>query len=264
MRRAPWISSAFIALVSLLVSGGCGQSPSHSQPSTTDRSPALASSEKRTPEEAQSGKYDVRVASAEGRATARPVVEAAKDEGEPNALPAVGRVMPLDEDTSEELLMPRVVMSAAHAKLCRVQVGDTFPAFELADLKGDPHALGDLLGKRLTIVLFWSATRPTALDELVDLEPRVQERFGKDGVAVLAVNCGDDPKLAAELADHAKASFVNLADPQGQALASVGTPKVPRTYLLDASGKIVWFDIEYSRTTRRELTQAIRFMLAQH
>jgi hypothetical protein len=36
---------------------------------------------------------------------------------------------------------------------------------------------------------------------------------------------------------------------------------LPRTYLLDSSGKILWFDLEYSRSTRRELNQAIRYVL---
>jgi hypothetical protein len=43
----------------------------------------------------------------------------------------------------------------------------------------------------------------------------------------------------------------------------VASEKLPRTYLLDASGKILWFDIEYSRTTRQQLLSAIRFSLAQ-
>jgi peroxiredoxin len=134
---------------------------------------------------------------------------------------------------------------------------------DLADLKGQRRTLGDLLGKKLTVIAFWNAKQPTALDELADLEPKFGQRFSPDGVSVVGINSGDDPKLAAELADHARCSFVNLSDADSKALAEVGAPKTPRTYLLDASGKILWFDIEYSRTTRRELAQAIRFALAQ-
>ena len=48
-----------------------------------------------------------------------------------------------------------------------------------------------------------------------------------------------------------------LMDPQGKALAQVATRYLPRTYLVDAAGKIVWFDMEYSPSTRRQLIQAI-------
>jgi hypothetical protein len=49
-----------------------------------------------------------------------------------------------------------------------------------------------------------------------------------------------------------------LLDAEGRAFAEVGSEKLPRTYLVDAQGKILWFDIEYSLSTRRELHQALR------
>ncbi len=36
---------------------------------------------------------------------------------------------------------------------------------------------------------------------------------------------------------------------------------MPRTYLVDSQGKILWFDMEYSRSTRRDLRDAIRVVL---
>ena len=56
----------------------------------------------------------------------------------------------------------------------------------------------------------------------------------------------------------AGATFTNLHDADGKAFAQIGSGRFPRTYLLDPSGKIVWFDIEYSLATRRELHQALR------
>ena len=52
--------------------------------------------------------------------------------------------------------------------------------------------------------------------------------------------------------------FTNWLDADGNAFAQVGSQKLPRTYLLDPTGKILWFDIEYSLGTRRELNQALR------
>jgi peroxiredoxin len=89
----------------------------------------------------------------------------------------------------------------------------------------------------------------------------VLNRFSGNGVAVVGVNTGDDPQAARELIKLAGARFPNLSDRQGEAFKQVATTKVPRTYLVDASGKILWFDLEYSRTTRRELLQAIRYTL---
>ena len=49
-----------------------------------------------------------------------------------------------------------------------------------------------------------------------------------------------------------------LLDSEGEALAKVATRRLPRTYLLDKKGKILWFDMEYSASTRRDLRDAIR------
>lgn len=37
----------------------------------------------------------------------------------------------------------------------------------------------------------------------------------------------------------------------------VGAKKFPWTLVLDANGKIIYFDLEYSSATRRELKQAL-------
>ena len=69
--------------------------------------------------------------------------------------------------------------------------------------------------------------------------------------------------MVRETVEKLDARFPNLLDDKGVALGAVATRKLPRTYLLDASGKILWFDIEYSNTTRRELREAIQFVLNQ-
>jgi hypothetical protein len=45
-------------------------------------------------------------------------------------------------------------------------------------------------------------------------------------------------------------------------LADVGSVALPRLYVLDPAGKIVWFDIEYSESTRRELEQTLSVLTA--
>ncbi|MBI3839323.1 MAG: TlpA family protein disulfide reductase [Planctomycetia bacterium] len=171
---------------------------------------------------------------------------------------------PFDDPQAAELTMPQVVLSQAHAQTCLVGVGGTLPELQLADLQGTPRTLGGLMGSKLTVVLFWNGAQPNAVQELTDLGPDVAERFSGHGVAVVGINVGDDPQLTGELAKTANAHFPILSDPRGAAFGQIATKRIPRTYLIDAAGKIAWLDIEYSRTTRRELTQAIRFQLRQN
>jgi uncharacterized protein RhaS with RHS repeats len=67
--------------------------------------------------------------------------------------------------------------------------------------------------------------------------------------------------LARELVKQAGAQFTNLTDRDGAARKQVADHKPPLTYVVDATGRIRWFDLEYSPSTRRELGQAIRYLL---
>jgi peroxiredoxin len=163
--------------------------------------------------------------------------------------------------TAAELTMPDVLLTEAHAAACRVKVGDTIPDVSLPDLTGREQTLSKLLGEKLTVVVFWTGSHAYAVQELGDLGPDIVAPYGSLGVKVVAINEQDTPEAAKQMAEKAAANFPILIDAQGAALAAVGTQKLPRTYLLDSAGKILWFDIEYSRSTRRELQRAIRSTL---
>lgn len=184
------------------------------------------------------------------------------DRPELGKLPTAKASIPFGETPDAELTMPRVSLTEGHAKICQVRVGDAFPDLALADLSGQAQSLSKLLGPKLTVVVFWNGTKPTARQQLADLEPEVAARFSSEGVAVVGVNAGDEPQLAKELAEQAGAGFTILSDREGATLKQVAPGRVPCTYLVDATGKVLWFDIEYSRTTRRELVEAIRYTLA--
>lgn len=155
--------------------------------------------------------------------------------------------------------IPKVAFSKREEALCKVKVGDAMPAIALPQIGGNGAAkLGDLFGKKATVVVFWKSDRRMALEELADLGPDVVATFGKEGVSVVGIAVNEAAATAPNVLKKAGASFPNLLDADGKAFAQVGSERLPRTYLLDPSGKILWFDIEYSHATRRELHQALR------
>ncbi len=158
--------------------------------------------------------------------------------------------------------MPSVVMSQAHSELARIRVGDALPDFELPDLDGKQRRLGQMLGAKLTVVAFWGSRSRSSLEELADLQPEVVKRFGGYGVAVVGIDEGDEPQPVRALAKDCGATYPLLVDRDRATLKSIGPPRPPVTYLIDSSRTVLWFDIEYSNTTRRDLQQAIRYTLA--
>jgi peroxiredoxin len=155
--------------------------------------------------------------------------------------------------------MPSVLMSKQDEAACKVKVGDAMPAIELPNLGGtDRTKLFDLLGKKATVVVFWKGDRRMSQQQLADIGADVVEPFGKQGVAVVGVAVDESAKDAEATFKKSGANFLNLHDADGKAFAQVGNGRLPRTYVLDPSGKILWFDIEYSLATRRELNRALR------
>ncbi len=159
-------------------------------------------------------------------------------------------------ESAENATVPPVVLTNDHEALCRVKVGDTLPEIELPKVEGGNAKLSGLYGKSATVVVFWKGDRQMAIDELADLGPDVVEKFGPHGVEVVGVAVAD-PAEAGSSIKQAAATFPQLLDADGKAFDKVGAEKFPWTIVVDANGKIVWFDLEYSLATRRELQQAL-------
>jgi hypothetical protein len=151
-------------------------------------------------------------------------------------------------------------MSAEHRQSCRVFLEDTIPSGTLRDPAGRPHALPGALGESLNVLIFWNARHPYALDQFRrigdDLGPLCQR-----GVRVFAIHVGPEPDNLAELCEQYGDAALCLTDPQREYFEQFARGAVPRTYLGDARGKVLWLDIEYSRTTRRDLRNMLRFLL---
>lgn len=154
--------------------------------------------------------------------------------------------------------MPHVLLSKGDEAACKVKVGDAMPTIELPKLGGTSKTkLADLYGKNATVVVFWKGDRRMSQQQLADIRKDVVEPFHNEGVSVVGVAVDESAKDAEAAIKKSGATIPNLHDADGKAFAQIGSGRFPRTYVLDPSGKIVWFDIEYSLATRRELHQAL-------
>ena len=168
--------------------------------------------------------------------------------------------LPMPAAPPEPLHQPRVLMSDEHAQLCRVQVGDAMPAINLPDLSGNIRKLSDLYGDKLTVVVFWNDRKLFAREQFSRLALDT-DHFREYGVKVVAINVGDPPEVVTQINGQYPGEFTSLLDARGEAFGSVAADKLPRTYVLDAEGRIIWLDIEFSRSTERELRNALYWNL---
>jgi len=170
-----------------------------------------------------------------------------------------------EEPTATE--MPEVLLTEADEATCLAKIGDTMPDGELPDLGERTVSLAELMGERLTVVFFWTVgdtkfSGLAATAALEDLEKDVFQRYQAEGVGVIGVNENDPSEVVSKHVKDGGATFPVVLDPGGAYFAAIATERLPRLYVVDATRKILWFDLEFSETTRSSLQEAVQAALA--
>ena len=163
--------------------------------------------------------------------------------------------------TTEDLIVPQVLLSEAHQKTCLATTGDMVPDVTVTSIEGTNHQLTRLLGEQLTVLLFWNEQSVTSLEQFRRLPIDVLSMFADKGVKVIAVCVGGEVARVRELTGDAADKIVSLVDKDESLFHQFATSLVPRTYVLDKDGRILWFDIEYSQSTQRTLFNAVSYYL---
>jgi peroxiredoxin len=236
------LMSVSVALALILTCAGCGSNEPAEKPASTGQ-PPRKSTERQAVDKGDTAKVET---------PARKTRKASPKVEEPPPKPTV----------------PKVNLTAKQRATCLVQVGDAFPDATLPDLEGKTQDVKSLYGEKLTVVCLWGVGDPkfseaVAVDMLQSLQQEFAEPFAGKGVRVIGIPVESPPEAVAPLATKAGAKFPELLDAEKTLFTKVASEKLPRVYLLDAGGKILWFDVEYSRSTRRDLLQAIQVTLGE-
>ncbi|MEO0530311.1 MAG: hypothetical protein AAF266_06995 [Planctomycetota bacterium] len=134
--------------------------------------------------------------------------------------------------------IPTVTLSEAHQAMAVVGVGDAFPAA----IEG----VRDYVGSKATVVALPGGPEWMSKMMAGDLTDDFAPKYSDKGVSLMTL-AGDDLGNGVRSLNVSKAK---LAEALGQG-------RGPRVYVLDAAGKIVWFDLEYTLSTHRELHAAL-------
>lgn len=144
------------------------------------------------------------------------------------------------------IAVPAVVLSDEHQSQTTVGVGDPLPELSATTGRGKSSPIASMLGDRATVVAVHPGKGRWMTEALLaDLGPEVAKPYAGSGVNVIAVGVGRTGKVTA--------GVTALKASENTVKAVLGAGRMPRVYVLDAEGKIVWFDLEYSISTRREL-----------
>lgn len=150
------------------------------------------------------------------------------------------------------LFMGLVVVAAwvGRDRFRPVMAGEPAPAFEVADLQGEPVALDDYRGK-VVLVNIWATWCAPCREEMPSME-RLYRELDDEDFEILAVsvdaapgetdtrgNPGASKQKLAEFAAEYELTFPILHDPSGKIQGVYQTTGVPESFLVDRDGVIV-------------------------
>lgn len=138
------------------------------------------------------------------------------------------------------LLLLAVLLQTAVAEqtLSRLPQPVDAADFQLMDLRGNTKTLADYAGKPL-IVNFWATWCPPCREEMPSMN-RAWEKIRHEGIAMIAVNSGEDLESVSAFLTSFPVSFPVLLDPNSELTGSWPIRGLPTTFVLDNSGKIVY------------------------
>jgi cytochrome c biogenesis protein CcmG, thiol:disulfide interchange protein DsbE len=155
-----------------------------------------------------------------------------------------------------------VVLSAAfNFSAFAVEPGEQAKAFTLRTQGDAQVSLSDFSGK-VVYLDFWASWCPPCRESFPWLT-KIQEKYGKDKLQVIAVNVDKKQKDADRFIAELNPGFLIAFDPQGATPADYNVPGMPTSYLIGPDGKIISVHKGFKEETPAQVEQEIAALLGE-
>ena len=130
------------------------------------------------------------------------------------------------------------------------------PDFSLQDTAGKTHRLSDYRGKPV-IINFWTTWCPPCREELPSMN-RAWHQLEQEGVAMLAINMGEDEDTIFVFSADYPTDFPILMDQTGEVIEQWPVKGLPTTYVVAPDGTFAYRAIGSREWDNAELLDKVR------
>ena len=151
-----------------------------------------------------------------------------------------------------------VITGVIHADQTLTPVPGNIPApdFSLQDIDGNLHRLSEYRG-RPVIINFWATWCPPCREEIPSMN-RAWQVLREEGIAMLAINVGEDEDTIFVFTADYPADFPLLLDQSGDIIGQWPVKGLPTTYVIAPDGSIAYRAIGGREWDDDELLDVIR------
>ncbi len=158
------------------------------------------------------------------------------------------------------LFMSITALSAQTDEASVVKTGDMVPDFKVKMFEGKEINIKDLRGK-VVLINFWAVWCPYCVQELAVVQKEIIDRFkGKDFV-FLPISREDTYEKIDAFRKEKGHKFPMGMDSDRSIYNMFAKSSIPRNYVIDKSGKIVYMDKGYNVEMFKELVKNIEKLL---
>ena len=137
-----------------------------------------------------------------------------------------------------------------------VKVGEMAPDFSVEMLDGRTIKLSELRGK-VVMVCFWATWCPPCRQEMAHLQEGVIDHFAGKDLVVLPISRGEKRDVVEKFINHNGYTFGVGLDPERAIYDKYASNYVPRTFIVDKSGKVTYRVAGYDEETAEAVNAAI-------
>ena len=141
------------------------------------------------------------------------------------------------------------------AETTLINAGDIAPDFTVEMLDGSKVTLSELQGKP-TLLIFWATWCSPCRLELSKLQEHIIDRYG-DKINVLPISRGEEREVVEGYISQMGYTFAIGLDGDQQAYNKYATNYIPRCFVIDSKGEVLYSGVGYDDVVAEEVVNAI-------